>query len=205
MNLNEKILITNLLGILVWYIIFYLILWISNRAKYTKYGWYVPLIMLIQILFLNNIHLGGGYLSEYFMPPLIYLIIIITLPQDTEKWFLIFYALWSSLLLDIFEYNPGVNSSSLVLIAFLKPYLEKVFIPKNSIDEKDKLNLQILGLRVFSSYSLSLIFIHNLFLFLLEYFSFSNIFYLIIKIILSSIITYIVIIILQLFSYKRKE
>ena len=161
--------------------------------------------MLIQVLFLNNINLGGGPLSEYFMPPLIYLAIIITLPQETEKWFLIFYALSASLLLDVFENNIGLNSSSLVFLAFIKPYMEKVLIPKNSVDEKESLSLQVLGIQNFSVYSFFLIFLHNLFLFLLESFSSSDVLYMIIKSLVSSIVTYFVIIILQLFMYKRKE
>ena len=46
------------------------------------------------------------------------------------------------ILLDLFEGNLGINSSSLVFIGFITPYLYKVLIPKNSIDDRDKLNLQ---------------------------------------------------------------
>ena len=201
----NTLIINSLIGIISWYIIFYFLLWITNSMKYAKYGWRVPVIMLIQVLFLNNINLGGGPLSEYFMPPLIYLAIIITLPQETEKWFLIFYALSASLLLDVFENNIGLNSSSLVFLAFIKPYMEKVLIPKNSVDEKESLSLQVLGIQNFSVYSFFLIFLHNLFLFLLESFSASDVLYMIIKSLVSSIVTYFVIIILQLFMYKRKE
>ena len=69
------------------------------------------------------------------------------------------------ILLDLFEGNMGLNSSSLVFIAFVKPYLHQVLIPKNSIDDRDKLNLQVLGLKIFSMYALSVILIHHTFLF----------------------------------------
>jgi len=164
-----------------------------------SYLWIAPLFVLLQVLFLNNIQFVS------YINPLVYLILIITLPQDTEKWFLIVYAFFLGILLDLFEGNIGLNSSSLVFIAFFKPYLNKVLIPKNLIDEKDKLGLKNLGIQTFSIYALMLIFIYNSFLFLLENFSFSPILPLILKVVLSTIVTFIIILIFQLFTFKTKE
>ena len=163
-----------------------------------SYLWLAPLFILLQVLFLNNIQFRD------WINPLVYLILIITLPQDTEKWFLIVYAFFLGILLDLFEGNIGLNSSSLVFIAFFKPYLNKVLIPKNLIDEKDKLGLKNLGIQTFSIYALTLIFIHNSFLFLLEHFSSLSIL-LLLEIILSTIVTFIIILIFQLFTFKTKE
>jgi len=163
------------------------------------YLWITPVFILLQVLVLNNIQFIN------FINPLAYLILIITLPQETEKWFLLIYAFLIGISLDLFEGNIGINASSLVFIAFLKPYLQKMIIPKNSIDEKDKLNLKILGIKTFSIYAFAIIFIHNLFLFLLEHFTSSGILFLILKIIASTIVTYIIILILQLFTLKTKE
>ena len=162
-----------------------------------SYLWLAPIFVLLQILFLNNIQFVS------YINPLVYLILIITLPQDTEKWFLIFYAFFLGILLDLFEGNIGLNSSSLVFIAFLKPYLHKVLIPKNLIDEKDKLGLKNLGIQTFSIYALTIILIHNSFFFLLE--NFSSSFPLLLKIISSTVVTFIIILIFQLFTFKTKE
>ena len=164
-----------------------------------SYLWLAPIFVLLQVLFLNNIQFVS------YINPLVYLILIITLPQDTERWFLIIYAFYLGILLDLFEGNIGLNASALVFISFFKPYLNKVLIPKNSIDEKDKLGLKNLGIQTFSIYALTLILIHNSFLFLLENFSFSPILPLILKVILSTIVTFIIILIFQLFTFKTKE
>ena len=164
-----------------------------------SYLWLAPLFVLLQILCLNNIQFVS------YINPLVYLILIITLPQDTEKWFLIVYAFFLGILLDLFEGNIGLNSSSLVFIAFFKSYLHKVLIPKNLINEKNKLGLKNLGIQTFSIYALTLIFIHNSFLFLLEKFSFSLILPLILKVVLSTIVTFIIILIFELFTFKTKE
>ena len=163
-----------------------------------SYLWIAPLFILLQVLFLNNIQFVS------YINPLVYLILIITLPQDTEKWFLIIYAFFLGLFLDLFEGDIGINSSALVFISFLKPYLHKVLIPKNSIDEKDKLGLKNLGIQIFSIYALTLIFVHNSFLFLLENFSSLSIL-LLLEIILSTVVTFIIILIFQLFTFKTKE
>ncbi|MAO72270.1 MAG: hypothetical protein CMD02_07195 [Flavobacteriales bacterium] len=167
--------------------------------KLTTYLWLAPIFVLIQILLFNNIQFFR------YINPLVYLILIITLPQDTEKWFIILYAFFIGILLDLFEGNMGLNSSSLVFIAFVIPYLHKFLIPRNSIDGKDKLNLQVLGLKIFSIYALSVIFLHHTFLFALENFSINGIIFLLFKVLLSSIITFIIIIIFQLFTFKVKE
>ena len=137
--------------------------------------------------------------------PLVYLILVITLPQETEKWLLILFAFLFGITLDFFEGNIGMNSSALVFISFLKPYLQRLLIPKNSIDEKDKLNLRILGLQTFSVYSFFMILFHHTFLFLLEHFSSGDFLGLIIKIMLSSSITFMIILIFQLFTIRTKN
>ena len=163
-----------------------------------SYLWLAPLFVLLQVLFLNNIQFVS------YINPLVYLILIISLPKDTEKWFLIVYAFLLGILLDLFEGNIGLNSSSLVFIAFFKSYLHKVLIPKNLINEKNKLGLKNLGIQIFSIYALTLIFVHNSFLFLLENFSSLSIL-LLLEIILSTVVTFIIILIFQLFTFKTKE
>jgi len=164
-----------------------------------KYLWVVPSFILLQVLVLNNIQFVN------YINPLVYILLLITLPQDTEKWFFIIFSFILGILLDVFEGNIGLNASSLVFISFLLPYLHKVLIPKNSVDEKDRLSLKILGVRIFSVYAISVIFIHNLFLFFLEHFSTSGFFFIILKVVLSSIVTFIIIFTFQLFTLKSKE
>tara|TARA_B100000700_G_C14791500_1_gene736105 strand:- start:110 stop:610 length:501 start_codon:yes stop_codon:yes gene_type:complete len=162
-----------------------------------------PFFILVQVLFLNNIWFTKDHIN-----PLLYLILVISLPQNTEKWFLIIYAFSLGILLDLFEGNIGMNSSALVFISFLKPYINKIIIPKNYIDEKDKISLKSLGIKTFSTYAFTIIFIHNCFWFLLEHFSFASIleiWLLLIGIISNSIVTFIIILIFQLFTFKTKD
>ncbi len=164
-----------------------------------SYLWLIPLYTFLQVLILNNIQFIN------FINPLVYLIIIITLSQDTERWFILFISFILGIMLDVFEGNIGMNSSSLVFIGFLLPYIQNGIIPKNTIDEKEKLNLNNLGIQTFSIYSFTIILIHNLFFFILEHFSLENILFVILKVICSSIVTLIIIIIFQLFLSNQKD
>ena len=80
----------------------------------TKYLWLVPLFVLIQILILNNVQFIN------YINPLVYLVLIITLPQETEKWFIILYAFLIGILLDIFEGNIGLKC---FILSFYYVYL----------------------------------------------------------------------------------
>ena len=79
--------------------------------------------MVISYIYFNPNSFIKQHTIYHLYKPLIYLILIITLPQDTEKWFIILYHfLFIGILLDLFEGNMGLNSSSLVFIGFITPY-----------------------------------------------------------------------------------
>ena len=157
------------------------------------------LIILLQILFLNNINLFG------YINPFLFLVLLIKMPEEIPKWSVLIYSFFIGIFLDIFQGNLGLHSSSLVFITYLKPYLYKIIIPAKSIDEKDYFTLQKVGLQVFSIYTFIIILIYNSILFLLEYAYQIDITFILIKIILSSIITFIIILIYQIFNYKIKS
>ena len=162
--------------------------------------WTIPLLVIFQIFILNNINFLG------YANPYLYLIPIITLPYDTPKWILMALAIYMGILLDLdpINFRMGMHSSILIFVAFTKPTLQKLIFNKKTIDEKYPLNLKRIGFKNFSLLTLSIILIHNSMIFLMEYFYFFNFYILFLKVILSSLITYIVILITQLITLKKK-
>jgi len=158
----------------------------------------MPIFVILQVLILNNIQFST------YINPLIILIPILILPQNIEKWFLIMYSFLIGISVDLFEGSLGLHASAMVLISFLKPHLEKISIAKNSIDDKEELSLKKLGFNTFSVYAFIFILIHHSFLFLLEHFTL-NFELLFLKIILNTMITYILICIIQLFGFKKNK
>ena len=87
-------------------------------------------------------------------------------------------------------------------MAFIKPLISKICIPHNTLGEKDEIILQKIGYKSYIVFSLILILIHNSFLFILEHLNFNL--QILIKIIMSSLITLIILLITQVLIQKKK-
>lgn len=164
-----------------------------------KYLFWAPVFIFIQIYILDHI-LFHGYINPYF-----YIMLLITLPQKTPNWFLFVFAFLLGFLVDVFEGGLGFHSTACLLVVFIKPFVEKLLIPKNTISVDQDLSLQKLGLRTFSVYALFLILTHHATLFLLAHFQLATIIQSFGKIILSSAITLCILLISQLLFYKPEN
>ena len=92
---------------------------------YFKYISLVPVYVLLQVLILNQIQLSA------YINPFLYLLLIIGLPLKTKKWFLLTYAFFLGLIIDVFSSSLGFHSTACVLMAFIKPIISKITIPNN--------------------------------------------------------------------------
>ena len=162
---------------------------------FAKYLFLLPVYVLLQALILNQI------LFSAYINPFLYVILIISLPLKTPKWFLLIYAFLLGFFIDLFSGSLGFHSTTTILIAFLKPFISKITIPHNILGDTDEITLKKIGNKAFITFSLFLILIHNSCLFIIEYLNFN----LAIagKILASSIITLIIVLIGQLFHQKK--
>ena len=162
---------------------------------FIKYLGLLPLYLLLQVLVLNEV------LFSAYINPFLYVLLIITLPLKTPKWFLLSYAFLLGFSIDLFSGSLGFHSTATVLIAFVKPLISKITIPHNILGETDEITLKKVGSKSFITFSLFLILIHNSCLFTTEHLSFNlDLFG---KIIASSVVTLIIILITQLFQQDK--
>lgn len=155
-------------------------------------------LIIAQVLVFNHIQFSG------FINPAFYILFIILLPVNTPAWLRLISGFLLGFTIDIFSQSPGLNAASTVLIAFLQPYVLHTF-KTTDIDGGKYSSLSHLGFRWFISYSLVLIIIHHLFYFILEVFRFSNFLDTFYRIILSSLATFIAILLSQLVIYKKQQ
>jgi len=162
---------------------------------FAKYLFLLPVYVLLQALVLNQV------LFSAYINPFLYVILIISLPLKTPKWFLLFYAFLLGFFIDLFSGSLGFHSTATILIAFSKPFISKITIPHNILGDTDEIKLKKIGNKAFITFSLFLILIHNSCLFIIEHLSFN----LAIagKILASSIVTLIIVLIAQLFHQKK--
>ena len=163
---------------------------------YFKYISLIPYYVLLQILVLNQIQLSS------YINPFLYLLLIIGMPIKTKKWFLLIYAFFLGLIIDLFSSSLGFHSTASVLIAFVKPVISKITIPHNILGENDNITLQKIGVKSYTIFSLLLIIIHHACIFIIEYLDFSIM--ILCKIVFNSLITLILIIITQLIIWGKR-
>ena len=162
---------------------------------FAKYLILLPIYVLLQVLVLNQI------LFSAYINPFLYVILIISLPLKTPKWFLLIYAFLLGFSIDIFSGSLGFHSTATILISFLKPLISKITIPHNILADTDEITLKKIGNKAFITFSLFLILSHSSCLFIIEHLNLN----LAIsgKILASSIVTLIIVIIAQLFHQKK--
>ncbi|MDD2277620.1 MAG: rod shape-determining protein MreD [Bacteroidales bacterium] len=158
--------------------------------------WFVILILL-QLVVFNNLQLSG------YINPYIYVMFILILPYEISGWLLLIIGFLTGLTVDTFMNTFGMHSSATLLMAFLRPYVLTLFTDREDINPKGSPSMGINGFVWFLKYSIALIFMHHLSLFFIESFTFTNFFHTLWRVILSTLITTIFILIGQLLTVKK--
>jgi len=154
-------------------------------------------LMALQLLVLNNIRLGG------FINPYIYVLFIMLLPFEIPGWILLVLGFLTGLTMDAFSGTLGMHTSATLFIAFLRPTVLSNISTQNTTDKKGRPTLSINDLGWFIKYTLIMVLVHHFILFYLETFSFVHFFATLFRVILSSIMTSIFILLSQFFVYNK--
>jgi rod shape-determining protein MreD len=157
------------------------------------------LLVIVQVWIINNIELGR------FINPFIYVLFIIVLPFETPKWLLLVSAFLLGLTVDMFQNPAGLHAVATVFMAYVRPGILKLFSPREGYEFGTQPTVQYLGIPWFLSYAGILIFLHHLVLFFTEKFSFSEFFPTLLRVIISSIFTLILVLVTQYLFNRKKE
>ena len=154
-------------------------------------------VILLQVLLIDNIQLNG-YLSPFF-----YVIFIILLPFETPKWLLLTLAFLLGLGVDLFNGTPGMHAAASVFMAFMRPFTLKNFSPRDGYESGTFPRVYFYGIEWFAKYAIILVLSHHFFLFFLESFRFTDIFFTLSRITLSTLLTSTLIVLSQFFIYRK--
>lgn len=156
-------------------------------------------LIAIQVLILNHINLGG------YINPIFYVYFILLLPFATPKWFLLLSSFAIGLGIDIFTNTLGLNAAACVLMAFFRPFIINRISsgPESLIGETPSLRNQ--GVSWFAYYAVILVLIHHSALFYLEVFRLSEFFSTLLRVILSSAFTLLLIMISEYLFFPREK
>ncbi len=154
-------------------------------------------LMALQLLVLNNINLGG------YINPYIYILFIMLLPFEIPGWILLILGFFTGLTIDAFSGTIGLHSSATLFLAFIRPTILSNISTRDSVDRKGSPSLVINDIGWFIKYTLIIVLIHHFILFYLETFTFVHFFFTLFRVILSTIITSIFILLSQLFFFNK--
>lgn len=145
-----------------------------------KIFWFVGLLLL-QVLILNNVHIMS------YATPFLYIYFILRLESNITKNEAMLWGFALGLSIDIFSNTPGMNAAAAVLLAFVRPFFLRLFMPRDTQDIVP--SLKNLGFSSYIKYILVAVFVHHTVLFSIAFFSFTDILPLFIRIISSTILT----------------
>ena len=156
-------------------------------------------LVLLQGLILNQVELFG------FVTPYMYVLIILLLPLELNPVAALGVGFVVGMSVDLFSQSWGVHASATVFLTFVRHYLLRILAPRDGYVFGVTPNLSQMGISWFFTYTLIMTFVHHFFLFFIEAFRFEEFFFTLARIMLSTLFTFVLIILSQLITYTKKR
>lgn len=157
-------------------------------------------LLVIQTLVLNQLEIGLG------IQMMVYPLFIILLPFELGIIAILVIAFAMGIAIDAISNTYGLHTSALLLVAYLRPLIFKMFSPRDGYDSLKEGNMYEMGPRWFIYVYGILLFIHHLWFFTLEIFRIDDFFFILQKVLLSLPLSFLLSLLLQtMFVSKPKE
>ena len=167
----------------------------SGILKYIA-SWII--LVLIQILLLNHIQISG------LINPYLYILFILTLPFSTPNYLLLLLGFLLGLNIDIFSNTLGIHAAATTFLAFIRPFVINLISSRDVLELNQDPRISELGFTWFFRYAVILVLAHHFFLFFIEVFTLHGFFYTLLRVLFSSALTIVLIIISQYMIVKEK-
>lgn len=164
-----------------------------------KYTIWLILFVVIQGMIVGQLNFGYG------IHPMIYPLFILLLPFDVRPIPLIVFGFITGIGVDFFMNTFGLNASACVLIAFLRPFIYNRFAPRDGYDSTKTPIAREMGYRWFLKVAGITVLIHHFWFFVLEYFKWSSIGEILTNTILSSVVTLLIFMLIQVIFFNKHK
>jgi rod shape-determining protein MreD len=132
------------------------------------------LVMAFQLLLLENVQLLG-YLNPYYYP-----LLVLLWPLKWNRALSLVVAFGLGSVMDFFENSGGLHTSALVLLAYVRPFLLQSLVAR-AVEEGLSVDLPTLGPSKFLTFTAMGLFVFHFWLFSLEAFAWSELFWVLIR------------------------
>ena len=168
--------------------------------------WFCIIILLL-VLILNKITLRWWNEPSGFpiFIPYVYPLFILLLPFETSVWALLIMGFLLGVSIDSFMNTAGMHAFATILLAYLRTNVLSALLPRNLSEYAGQQpSIKSMGWMPFLVYSSFLIVLHHLVFFTIELWNFSNIGFLMLKVLASSV-TSMLFIIVYLLLFTRQS
>jgi len=158
-------------------------------------------LIAVQLLVFNNLGLFG------YINPMVYPLFILLLPFEISGIVVLFLGFTLGLTLDLFTGSVGLHAAATTFLAFMRPVSLRIIASPREFEAGIEPGINDLGYRWFISNTLFLILMHHFFYFTLEAFNFSEVGSILLRTVLTSLVSVTLIVLLDLLfkpSLKRK-
>lgn len=164
-----------------------------------KYAIQFLFLVFMQIFVFQKI-----YLTVYCVP-FFYSMFILTLPVFLNRYFVLIISFFTGWIFDAFYHTGGIHAASLSLMGYLRYYWLKIIEPSERYEDNQLPVLSQTNRDWFLKYITLPVFIHHLFLFILESFAWRFIPEVILRSILSTIASVILIYFFHLIFFRPER
>ncbi len=153
--------------------------------------------LALQVFVLNNVNVyNTGF-------PMIYPIVILLIPVLQPKWWVLIVAFLAGLSVDFLEDSGGLHAAATTFMAFIRMFVLNRLEPQAGYAKEDRPSLPRFGPRWFSLYCLLLLLFHHFAYYMLEEGSLFAIGTVILKVLISTILSFILILAINVFVIRR--
>ena len=161
----------------------------------------LTLMLAIQVFVLNKVPPLHQFIVPYF-----YFVFLLWLPFKITRTTLLFVAFGLGYLTDIFYKTPGLHMAACVLLAFLRPPFIKLLLPKEATEwGNEEPSRKTMGQVPYITYVVGLTLIHNFYLILLEWLQFGSFLYFTGKLLATTLVSLLMIIIADLLLSRNSR
>ena len=154
------------------------------------------LLLLVQILILNFVKIT--WFSIPFIEVFVYPLIIFLLPLRIPATLLVLTGFTIGLIVDIFLNTPGVHSGAGAFTGLIRPYVINFLTPRGGYKVNISPTIATINLRWFLLYAAIMVSLHCFAVSLIDIFQLKLLHYILIRTLLSAIISYVVIMIIMI-------
>lgn len=154
-------------------------------------------LLLLQVFVLNNVVITGVF------NPYVYIYFLLLLPLSIPHWQLLLFSFATGLTVDFFTHSIGLHAFACTFLGFIRPLIVASVQPAGGYNEGDRPTMGHMGLRWFLTYSIPLIFLFHAVLFLVETLSVNQLWFVLLKALVSSAVAAVIIFLFEFFFSQR--